>query len=85
MISWFHKACFQIQHLYRYAAVRIKRSYLDSEAALAARSGGGGNSNSNSNRGGGGGASSGLSGEQWYAQTAMRAVNQALGRVIRHR
>ena len=26
-----------------------------------------------------------LSGEAWYSQTAMRAVNQALGRVIRHR
>ena len=26
-----------------------------------------------------------LSGEEWYSQTAMRAVNQALGRVIRHR
>jgi hypothetical protein len=27
----------------------------------------------------------GLSGEMWYSQTAMRAVNQAMGRVIRHR
>ncbi len=26
-----------------------------------------------------------LSGEQWYMQSAMRAVNQAMGRVIRHR
>ena len=26
-----------------------------------------------------------LTGEAWYSQTAMRAVNQALGRVIRHR
>ena len=26
-----------------------------------------------------------LSGEEWYSQGAMRAVNQALGRVIRHR
>ncbi|GAX78033.1 hypothetical protein CEUSTIGMA_g5475.t1 [Chlamydomonas eustigma] len=26
-----------------------------------------------------------LSGEQWYVQQAMRAVNQAMGRVIRHR
>ena len=27
----------------------------------------------------------GLSGDQWYSQSAMRAVNQAVGRVIRHR
>ena len=27
----------------------------------------------------------GLSGEQWYMQQASRAVNQAMGRVIRHR
>eukprot|EP00004_Rigifila_ramosa_P014531 TRINITY_DN3311_c0_g1_i2.p1 TRINITY_DN3311_c0_g1~~TRINITY_DN3311_c0_g1_i2.p1 ORF type:complete len:416 (-),score=70.62 TRINITY_DN3311_c0_g1_i2:39-1286(-) len=27
----------------------------------------------------------GLSGSEWYAQQAMRAVNQAVGRVIRHR
>ncbi|GMH37031.1 hypothetical protein BSKO_04904 [Bryopsis sp. KO-2023] len=32
------------------------------------------------NKGGGG-----LSGAQWYKQTAIRAVNQAMGRVIRHR
>jgi hypothetical protein len=27
----------------------------------------------------------GVSGEQWYVQQAARAVNQAMGRVIRHR
>lgn len=26
-----------------------------------------------------------LTGDQWYSQEAMRAVNQAIGRVIRHR
>ena len=26
-----------------------------------------------------------LSGEQWYSQQAFRALNQALGRCIRHR
>eukprot|EP00959_Pyramimonas_sp_CCMP1952_P429331 8991745-Pyramimonas_sp.AAC.1 len=26
-----------------------------------------------------------LTGDQWYVQSAMRAVNQAVGRVIRHR
>ena len=26
-----------------------------------------------------------MTGDQWYSQTAMRAVNQAMGRVIRHR
>eukprot|EP00897_Mesotaenium_endlicherianum_P001292 jgi/Mesen1/1190/ME001272S00367 len=30
-------------------------------------------------------ALSGLTGEQWYVQAASRAVNQAVGRVIRHR
>lgn len=27
----------------------------------------------------------GLTGEEWYSQQASRAVNQAVGRVIRHR
>ena len=27
----------------------------------------------------------GLGGEEWYKQQASRAVNQAVGRVIRHR
>jgi regulator of telomere elongation helicase 1 len=26
-----------------------------------------------------------ISGEEWYVQSAMRAVNQAVGRVIRHK
>jgi Rad3-related DNA helicase len=26
-----------------------------------------------------------LTGREWYSQQALRAVNQALGRVIRHR
>lgn len=26
-----------------------------------------------------------LSGDQWYSQQALRAVNQGIGRVIRHR
>lgn len=26
----------------------------------------------------------GLTGEEWYSQQALRAVNQAVGRVIRH-
>lgn len=30
-------------------------------------------------------AAGGLSGDQWYSQQAARAVNQAIGRVIRHR
>lgn len=56
--------------------VILKRQYLDD---LARGSGGGG---------GGGGAptrSSTLSGDEWYNQQASRAVNQAIGRVIRHR
>ena len=51
------------------------------------------NSNNNYNSGGGGGSSSAaagdedelLSGDTWYVQQAIRAVNQAMGRVIRHR
>ena len=35
--------------------------------------------------GGAGTACTALSGSQWYSQQAMRAVNQAMGRVIRHR
>ena len=54
------------------AKVRIKRSYLDANRNL---NNGNGNGNGNLN----------LSGEEWYSQGAMRAVNQALGRVIRHR
>ncbi|KXZ47102.1 hypothetical protein GPECTOR_38g339 [Gonium pectorale] len=54
--------------------VRLKRDVLDEEARAAAS--------------GGGLAGEGvttLSGEAWYTNTAMRAVNQAMGRVIRHR
>ena len=31
------------------------------------------------------GAPIGLTGDQWYTQQALRAVNQGMGRVIRHR
>lgn len=27
----------------------------------------------------------GLTGEEWYSQQTLRAINQAIGRVIRHR
>lgn len=30
-------------------------------------------------------SSQGITGEEWYVQQAARAVNQAIGRVIRHR
>lgn len=53
--------------------VRTKRAFLDEEAAASSAAPGQGRS------------PGGLTGEQWYSQTAMRAVNQALGRVIRHR
>ena len=55
------------------AKVRIKRSFLDANRQ----------NNGNGNAGHGKGGT--LSGEEWYSQGAMRAVNQALGRVIRHR
>ncbi len=61
------------------AKVRIKRSFLDANR----RNNGNGNGNGNGNAGHGKGGT--LSGEEWYSQGAMRAVNQALGRVIRHR
>ena len=35
--------------------------------------------------GAGGPSPEGLAGEAWYVQQASRAVNQAMGRVIRHR
>ncbi|PNW86513.1 hypothetical protein CHLRE_02g089608v5 [Chlamydomonas reinhardtii] len=54
--------------------VRLKRDVLDEEAR------GGGSASSLLGEG-----VSGLTGEAWYTNTAMRAVNQAMGRVIRHR
>jgi len=55
------------------ARVRYKREFLD--AAVQAQ-----RNSSNNNNG-----ISITTGEQWYSQTAMRATNQALGRVIRHK
>eukprot|EP00873_Tetraselmis_striata_P036147 jgi/Tetstr1/456411/TSEL_043145.t1 len=52
--------------------VRLKQQVLDEEAAKHRRASGGR-------------APPTLSGSAWYSQQAMRAVNQALGRVIRHR
>ena len=52
------------------AKVRIKRQVLDEEMRA---------------KGPGRIGQGSLSGEQWYVQQAMRAVNQAMGRVIRHR
>ncbi|KAJ3671099.1 hypothetical protein LUZ60_008525 [Juncus effusus] len=53
--------------------VRLKREYLDQQAFKPKKE-----LTSNSN-------SKGLTGEEWYVQQAARAVNQAVGRVIRHR
>ena len=52
--------------------VSLKREYLDNKCAV-------------SMLGGPGKPRSVLSGEAWYTQEAFRAVNQAVGRVIRHR
>ena len=60
------------------AKVRLKRSFLDEKKAASERE-----SNTIDARAGRDAVS--LSGEAWYSQSAMRAVNQALGRVIRHR
>ena len=54
-----------------YLQVRLKQQVLDEEATKLRISGRG--------------SQASLSGSQWYSQQAMRAVNQALGRVIRHR
>lgn len=65
--------------------VELKRAYLDARAqaerASAGRAQGAG-------RGAAGGAKGGdepLTGDAWYMQQGMRAINQAVGRVIRHR
>ena len=55
--------------------MELKRQFLDARRSSAARGSGLGGS----------GASGMLTGEAWYHQQAMRAVNQAIGRVIRHR
>jgi len=75
------------------ARVVIKRRLLD-ESYRAAGGGGGGRGNFTGNArfptttilGAGGGKPVGppLSGASWYSMMAMRAVNQAAGRVIRH-
>jgi len=61
------------------AKVRLKRGFLDEKKANAER---GSDVSVDRDRGVDAGQ---LTGEAWYSQTAMRAVNQALGRVIRHR
>ena len=61
------------------AKVRLKRGFLDEKRANAER---GSDVSVDRDRGVDAGQ---LTGEAWYSQTAMRAVNQALGRVIRHR
>ncbi|GIL94350.1 hypothetical protein Vretimale_579 [Volvox reticuliferus] len=57
------------------AKVRLKRDVLDEEARAIS---------SGANGLAGEGVAP-LTGEAWYTNTAMRAVNQAMGRVIRHR
>lgn len=49
--------------------VRLKREYLNENCRAAAAHG----------------PAKGLTGEEWYVQQALRSVNQAVGRVIRHR
>ena len=58
--------------------VRLKREVLDT--ALRAL-----HSAKRTGPGGGCPNPEGLAGEAWYVQQASRAVNQAMGRVIRHR
>ena len=56
--------------------VKLKRQVLD-ESRAAANTG-------KRFRDGSAPAAARLSGQEWYAQQATRAVNQAMGRVIRH-
>ena len=56
--------------------VKLKRQVLD-ESRSAANTG-------KRFRDGSAPAAARLSGQEWYAQQATRAVNQAMGRVIRH-
>lgn len=54
--------------------VKLKRQFLDERRMV-----------STGGADGGGQRGQGLTGQAWYAQSASRAVNQAIGRVIRHR
>ena len=62
------------------AKVRLKRGFLDEKKTASERA-----RDAKARDGADRDAPTALSGEAWYSQTAMRAVNQALGRVIRHR
>lgn len=68
--------------------VKLKREFLDAARASAKTrpsiDGGFGNGKLPPNADNGT-ASKSLSGAEWYNQQAHRAVNQAIGRVIRHR
>ena len=67
--------------------VQLKQQVLNESLAAASRKRphAAGPSSSSAASTSAGAASRGLSGDQWYVQQAMRAVNQAMGRVIRHR
>lgn len=60
------------------AQVKLKKQVLDETRSAA-------NLGKRSREGGQLAAAPRLSGQEWYAQQATRAVNQAMGRVIRHR
>ena len=64
--------CFLVQ-------VKLKQQVLNESRAIAARSG------KRDRDGQQPEGAARLSGQEWYAQQATRAVNQAMGRVIRHR
>jgi hypothetical protein len=72
----------QKAHLYKSglccAQVKLKKQVLDETRSAA-------NSGKRGREGGQLAAAPRLSGQEWYAQQATRAVNQAMGRVIRHK
>eukprot|EP00977_Amphora_coffeiformis_P023822 scaffold14477_cov164-Amphora_coffeaeformis.AAC.6 len=66
------------------AKVKMKREFLDcARAAAASRPAG--DAGFEGSASAGGAVAAKLSGNEWYSQAAHRAVNQAIGRVIRNR
>ena len=63
--------------------VKLKRSYMDERCATLRKCAA--QQKNKSEEGGSGLASDAITGSQWYQQSAFRAVNQALGRLIRHK
>ena len=79
MIEWHSWEAIKALELYLLLQVKLKQQVLNESRAVAARSG------KRCRDGQQPAGAARLSGQEWYAQQATRAVNQAMGRVIRHR